>query len=51
MALIKGSSIALLKYLLINKVLVVDISEKLNLNKHLELNAGIMEANGGTEIG
>ena len=51
MQLIKGNSIALLKYLLINKILLFDITQGLNLNKSLELKINIEKYQGRAEIG
>lgn len=37
MHLSKGSSISILKYLLINKILIIDLNNKLDLSKHIEV--------------
>ena len=51
MQLIKGNSIALLKYLLINKILLFDITQGLNFNKNIELKLNNEKYQGRAEIG
>lgn len=50
MSLIKGSGIALLKHLIINKVIIIDITKKINLNEHITISINNKRCDEGAEI-
>ena len=49
--LVKGSAVALLKHLIINKVLAIDFNESFDLSKHIEMSLKDNETSRGVEIG